>query len=80
MKEKNVEAHLKVHLLRGKSISHNQAQRLFGTNRLAEYIRRLRAKGMKITMKMEDDGDSRYGVYRLEKTEVVSKIQTRQYI
>lgn len=34
---KNVEARLKIWLLRGREISHNQALRLFGTNRLAEY-------------------------------------------
>jgi hypothetical protein len=48
MKQKNVEARLKIHLLEGKTITHNQALTKFGTNRLAEFIRRLRNKGMKI--------------------------------
>lgn len=66
MANKNVEARLKIWLLRGKEITHNQALRLFGTNRLAEFIRRLRKKGLKIkTELVSEDGDV-YGVYYLD--------------
>lgn len=66
MANKNVEARLKIWLLRGREITHNQALRLFGTNRLAEFIRRLRKKGLKIkTELVSEDGDV-YGVYYLD--------------
>lgn len=77
MANKNVLAHLKVWLLSGKRITHNQAQRLWNTNRLAEFIRRLRKDhGMKIkTELVSQDGDT-YGEYSLEQKEKVSRIKT----
>lgn len=78
---KNVEARLKVHLLQGKTITHNQALRKFRTNRLAEFIRRLRKEGMKIeTVMVNDDNGDVYGLYRLVKIKKVSRIKTRAYM
>lgn len=58
--KKNIEAHLKIWLLEGKTITHNQAQKLWGTNRLSEFIRRLRRKGMDIDMKMKSGRQDRH--------------------
>lgn len=77
---KNVEAHLKIHLLEGKTITHNQAQKLWGTNRLSEFIRRLRRKGMDIDMKMKSEGNDTFGVYRMVQRPKVDRIATRQYM
>lgn len=66
MANKNVEARLKIWLLRGKEITHNQALRLFGTNRLAEFIRRLRKKGLKIKTELISENGDVYGVYYLD--------------
>lgn len=79
-KEKNVEAHLKVWLLQGREITHNQAQKMWGTNRLAEYIRRLRVEGMDIEMKMTNFNGDVYGVYRLKSKPKVARIATRAYM
>jgi hypothetical protein len=74
---KNVTAHLKIWLLSGKRITHNQAQRLWKTNRLAEFIRRLRRDhGMKIVTELVSEDGSTYGVYYLEQKEKVSRIKT----
>lgn len=62
---KQVKPRLKVHLLKGKSITHNQAQKMWGTNRLAEYVRRLRKDGMDIDMDMIRKGNDVYGKYYL---------------
>ena len=78
--KKNVEARLKVHLLQGKSITHNQAQAKFGTNRLAEYIRRLRADGMDIITERKIENGSLYGVYRLRTVKKESRIKSRAYM
>lgn len=77
---KNVEPRLKIHLLQGKSITHNQAQKLFRTNRLAEYVRRLREDGMKIVTKMVYENGDCYGVYSLERKAKVDRIANRQYM
>lgn len=76
-KGKQVEAHLKVHLLQGKTITHNEALSLWRTNRLAEYVRRLRVDGMKIRTEMvtNDFGDV-YGVYSLESKPKIDRIQS----
>jgi hypothetical protein len=80
MKKKDVLPHLKVWLLQGKSITHNEAQKLWGTNRIAEYVRRLRKEGMKIETVLESkDGDT-YGRYRLKQSPKVDRIKTRQYM
>lgn len=78
MVKKNVEARLKIWLLRGREITHNKAQQMWSTNRLAEFIRRLRKKGHRIKTEMvydKETGDS-YGVYYLEQKEKVSRIKT----
>lgn len=64
---KDVVAHLKIWLLSGKRITHNQAQRLWKTNRLAEFIRRLRRDhGMKIITELVSENGSTYGLYYLD--------------
>lgn len=78
--KKDVVAHLKIWLLQGKSITHNQALKLWRTNRLAEYIRRLRDSGMKIETVLESENGDTYGVYRLKQTRKVSRISTRAYM
>ena len=66
-KQKQVEARLKVWLLQGKEITHNRAQRLWGSNRLAEFIRRLRRDhGMKIITELVSENGSTYGLYYLD--------------
>jgi hypothetical protein len=68
-KEKQVLAHLKIWLLKGGTITHNQAQKMWRTNRLSEYIRRLRHgyHQMKIGMTwITDENGDRYGQYKLE--------------
>lgn len=76
MANKNVCAHLEVWLWQGKSITHNQAQKMWGTNRLAEFIRRLRNKGMKIRTELVcEDGDT-YGKYSLEQPVKQNRIKT----
>jgi hypothetical protein len=68
-KEKQVLAHLKIWLLKGKTITHNQAQKMWRSNRLSEYVSRLRHgyHQMQISMTWitEKNGD-RYGQYKLE--------------
>ncbi len=78
--KKDVEPHLKTWLLQGKSITHNQAQKMWRTNRLAEYVRRLREKGMNIDMKMATHDDDTFGVYSLRTKKKVSRIQSREYV
>lgn len=78
--KKNVEPRLKVHLLQGKTITHNQAQRLWGTNRLAEYIRRLRKDGMKIQMLMVYENGDSFGVYSIPKTVKKNRITSGEYL
>lgn len=79
--KKQVEPRLKVWLLRGREITHNQAQRMWGTNRLAEFIRRLRRnQGMDIEMKMTNYNGDIYGVYRLKQKPKIDRIASRQYM
>jgi len=67
-KEKQILARLKIWLFKGKSITSNQALALWKTNKLPEYIRRLRNKGIKIytEMKLSNSGDV-YGQYSIKK-------------
>ena len=67
MKQKQVKARLKVHLLKGKSVTSNQALAMWHTSRLAVYINRLRDDGMKIVTEIVKDkrtGDV-FGKYKL---------------
>lgn len=78
MKTKQVKPKLKVYLLLGKSISHNQAQKRWGTNRLASYVNRLRKEmreiGFEIVCTMVyGKGREQYGVYKLEKLSLLNK-------
>jgi ADP-heptose:LPS heptosyltransferase len=68
MKPKNVEVKLKNWLLLGGEITHNQALRRWRSNRLAEFVRRLRRKGYKIITEMVSDSKTgdRYGVYKMD--------------
>lgn len=61
--EKQIKARLKVWLMLGKKISHNQAQKLWHTNRLASYIHRLRKDGLKIQKKMIITPRETYAIY-----------------
>lgn len=64
-KPKQVKAHLKIHLLQGKSITQLQAFKLWKTTRLAVFINRLRREGMKIQTVMVKAGtDSCFAKYR----------------
>ena len=68
LKEKNVEKRLRLWLLSGKTITHNQAQAMWKTNRLAEYIRRLRhdrgKQSLEIEMNMAVHNGDTFGVYK----------------
>jgi len=77
---KNVEAHLRVWLNQGKKITHLMAWKMWGTNRLAEYVRRLRAAGMDIKTEMvtSAEGD-RFGVYYVETKKKVNRITAGTY-
>lgn len=80
-KKKNVLPRLKTHLLLGKSITHMDALRMFGTNRLAEFIRQLRHDHkMKIEcVYVNDDNGKVYGLYRLAQKPKVNRITSREY-
>jgi hypothetical protein len=78
--KKNVEPRLKIHLLEGKSITHNEAQAIFGTNRLAEYIRRLRRKGMDIEMELIKTAEDVYGRYFIKQDKKQNRITSRSYL
>lgn len=80
IKGKNIEAKLKVWLLQGKSITHNEAQKMWGTSRLAVYKRRLVKKGMNIKTEMVYNGRDSYGRYSLEVKPKVDRIANRQYL
>lgn len=79
--KKDVLGKLKVHLMHGKTITHNQAQKLWGTNRLAEFIRRLRNKPhlMNIDMQMKSYSDGIYGEYKLVIKKKVNRITSQEY-
>lgn len=65
--KKQVKEKLRAHLLKGRTITHNQAQAKWHTNRLAEYVRRLRMEGMDIITEMVRKGDDVYGKYKMQK-------------
>ena len=56
---------IKEHLLKGLSITQKDATDLYHTTRLASIIWCLKEEGMNIEMKMESNGISRYGRYKL---------------
>lgn len=79
-KQSQVLPKLKIHLLRGKTITALQALQLFGTMRLAEYIRILRHDHkLKIETKMVEENGKHFAEYWLPRQERVSRISTRQY-
>lgn len=75
IKEKHVEVKLRNWLWQGKSITHNEAQKRWRTNRLAEYVRRLRRKGEKILTTMTTYDGDRFAVYSIPKRQKASKIK-----
>lgn len=79
VKKKDVEKRLRLWLLSGKTITHNQAQIMWGTNRLSEYIRRCR-KTMEIEMTMTNLNGDVFGVYKYIKPPKIDRIKTRQYM
>ena len=56
---------VKEHLLNGYSITQKDATDLYHTTRLAAIIWCLKEEGMNIEMKMETNGISKYGRYKL---------------
>lgn len=56
---------VKQHLLKGYSITQKDATDLYHTTRLAAIIFCLKEEGMDIEMKMESNGISKYGRYKL---------------
>ncbi len=60
----NTEQHIRKHLESGRSLTSLEALRKYGTIRLPEYIRRLRAAGMRITMTRIQTKDKWYGRYQ----------------
>lgn len=77
---KQVKARLKVHLLQGKSITPNQALRMWRTSRLATYVLRLRHEGMDIITTMKTENGDTFAEYSLAKRPKVDRIATRQYL
>lgn len=80
LKEKNVEARLKVWLLKGKTITHLQAEKVFQTNRISEYVRRLRNKGMDIKTEMVIKDGSLFGRYYMDFPKKKSRIKSKAYL
>lgn len=67
MKELQIKPRLKVHLLKGKTITALQALKRYGTIRLAVYINRLRNDGHKIHCEMITEKGKTFGKYSLIK-------------
>lgn len=63
--EKQIKSRLKIWLLLGKQITHNQAQKLWRTNRIASYVHRLRRDGMNVKTKMIITPKETYAIYFL---------------
>lgn len=78
--KKHVEKRLRLWLLSGRTITHNQAQKLFGTNRLAEFVRRLRhdrgKQSLNIEMTMVTHNGDTFGVYKYVPEKKMSRIKT----
>jgi hypothetical protein len=65
-KSKQVLPHLKVWLLQGKTITQNQALKLWRTSRLSVFIHRLRKDhGMKIRTELKYSADDSFAEYSL---------------
>lgn len=79
-KGRQIEARLKVWLLQGNKITFPEAWRMYKTNRLSEYIRRLRVAGLPIKTEMVTENGDTFAVYYLEKKPKVDRIQTREYL
>lgn len=80
LKKKDILPRLKLWLLSGKEITHIQALRKFGTNRLSEYVRRLRRnENMNIVTITRIENGSMFGVYKYVPKEKVSRIVTQEY-
>jgi hypothetical protein len=74
-KQKQVLARLKIWLLEGKTITHNECLRMWRSSRLAEYIRRLRHDHqMKISTTMIRENGDVFGRYQLVTKEKKSKL------
>jgi hypothetical protein len=76
---KNVEARLLIWLQQGKSITAVEAIREFGTNRISEYVRRLRNKNHKIETEIVTENGSQFGRYYMDRPKKVSKIKSQEY-
>lgn len=63
---KQVKPRLKARLLMGKTITQNQALKLWGTSRLAVYVNRLRNDGMDIHTEMVNFRGDTFAKYSLK--------------
>lgn len=71
---------LKVHLLKGKTITGLEALEMFGTMRLAEFIRKLRHDHfMPIETKMVSENGKHFAEYFLPKSKKESRISNQTY-
>jgi ABC-type enterochelin transport system ATPase subunit len=80
LKEKHVEPRLLLWLQSGKTITSNEALTVFETNRISEYVARLRKKGHKIETKMVIENGSIFGRYSMPKEKKVSRIKSKEYL
>lgn len=80
MKDKNIKAKLKDHLLQGKKITPLQAWRRWGTSRLAVYVRRLRIEGWNIETTIKRNNGDQFAEYSLVKTRKVNRIASGEYL
>lgn len=61
----NIEQRLKIHLLKGRTITGLEALRRWGTIRLASYVERLRRKGYVVKTVMVTKGNKSFAKYHL---------------
>lgn len=62
---KNVKEHLKVHLLKGGTVTQLQALNWWQTSRLAVYVDRLRKSGYVVKTEMIRKGEKTFAKYHL---------------
>lgn len=77
---KDVLGHLKVHLLQGKTITQNQALKMWRTSRLATYVLRLRKQGMNIITTMRHENGDSFAEYSIPKRTKVNRIAAGTYL
>lgn len=76
----NVLPRLKVHLLKGNSITSLEALKMFGTMRIAEFIRKLRHdQSLPIETRLVRANGKTFGEYFIPKTKKESRISNQTY-